>query len=288
LVTKVSEVWVAGTNHLGIIYSVAATAVMVKWLDRLCGERRTMPINLRSARLKPSAFALALFLVLLIPLGKICGSLAASEPTWENAACGSVGILLVGGAMLASLLMERFHPGGSNRTNWFFAIAGAILLALPLTWENIEWIGRNKLGKTLLAASTALIIVYFVLSSMSVMFDRLWLSDYRAMIAVRGTMFLLPFWIGFEYLLRRGSLGVSTLATSGGRIVVMIMILFALGTGIVPSVPIMIIPVLPLLLLIMEVFAVAAYSVSRNRLLIAVFDAVCLGWIAAVIKPLVL
>jgi pimeloyl-ACP methyl ester carboxylesterase len=287
-VTKVEQVWITGTNHLEIIYSRAATSAVLRWLDQLCVKRRTAPIDLDSPRLKASAFALALFLVLLIPLGRICGSLASSQPTWADVACGSTGILIVGGAMLASLLIEKLHPGGSNPTDRFFATAGAILLALPITWKNIEWAGRSRLSKTLLVASAALVIVYFVLSLMSVTFDDLWLSNNRAMIAVHGTLCLLPFWIGFEYLLRRGSLGISTFAASSGRVVVMLMILFGFGTGIVPSVPVMIVPVLPLLLLMLEVFAAAVYSASRNRLLIAMFDSACLAWMAAVIKPLVL
>jgi len=139
---------------------------------------------------------------------------------------------------------------------------------------------------TLLAATIGFTIVCFCQVSLSPVFHRLLLTSNRLRLALIGTPLLLPFWLGFEYLVRRGSLVRSTIFAIIGRILILFFMLLAVGFGELPGVPVLFLPTIPLVFVMMEIFAASAYSVSRNLVLIGLVEAVWFSWMIAAITPL--
>src|SRR5262245_46790789 len=74
--TAVQAVRVAGDDHGGIVYSADAAGTIVRWLDRAFGMRRARDIDLNEPRIIAAALAFGLFALLLVPLGRLCGSIA--------------------------------------------------------------------------------------------------------------------------------------------------------------------------------------------------------------------
>ena len=97
---------------------------------------------------------------------------------------------------------------------------------------------------------------------------------------------MLPFWLGFELLVRRGSVITSTISATIGRILVLLFMLLGIGRGELPGVPVLFLAAVPLVFVLMEIFAASAYSVSRNLALIAMVEAAWLSWMIAAITPL--
>ena len=86
--TAVEAIRMPGLNHITIVSSPAAATVIVKWLDSTFGTARTGAIEVKDARRGSARFALLVFVILLIPIGRFCGSIA---PGWAQARPGPSG-----------------------------------------------------------------------------------------------------------------------------------------------------------------------------------------------------
>ena len=83
--SAVEAVRVPGVDHAGIIFSTDAATTIVKWLDSAFGTTRSGAIKLSEPRTRIARIALLLFLILLVPIGRICGSMA---PAWPEDRAG--------------------------------------------------------------------------------------------------------------------------------------------------------------------------------------------------------
>jgi dienelactone hydrolase len=290
----IEAVRVPGVDHVGIISSPEAAATIVKWLDGAFGTTRSGPIELSEPRTRVARIALILFVILLVPIGRIAGSIA---PAWPEARAGVswwMGLLIVGGALLAAMpLISTATPAGfvplvigSIQISWFW-VASLIMILVLAACGLIEWnrIGEG-FGSALLAAAFAFAIIYVCLVAMSPALHNLSLSPERLMALVLASVILFPFWLGFEFLLRRGGVAFSTFIASVGRVVILVLTGIGVAVHVLPFVLTLVVPILVLNFVIFEIFAASVYSVSRNVVMIAAAESLFFAWVFAAANPI--
>jgi dienelactone hydrolase len=289
----VEAVRVAGVNHVTIITSPEAATTIVKWLDSTFGTARTEAIDLKDPRRGAARFALLMFVFLLIPIGRICGSMA---PSWAEERPGPsawIGLLIVGGALLASMPFAAADPAsfvplviGSVQISWF-AVAGLITVGVIALWHPEEWYPiREGAGAAVTAGAAGFAVAYVCQVAMSALLHQLSLSPERVMAMAMGVVLMFPFWIGFELLVRRGGLAISTMWGSIGRILIVVLIAVGVSLQVLPFVLLLILPIIAIGYVMIEIFSASAYSASRNLVVIAVFETLWTAWMIAAASPI--
>jgi dienelactone hydrolase len=290
----VEAVSVPGVDHVQIVYSADAARTIVKWLDSTFATARTGAIDVGEPRLGTSELALLLFVILLVPIGRIAGSLAQPWEQRPAGASGWLGILIVGGALLAAMPTAALIPPlaflevvvGDVQISWF-AAAGVILLGVLAIWKRLDW-GRIRdgFGGTLFAAGLAFAVIYFSMAPMAATFHRMSLSPERLVVFMLGTLLLLPFWLGFELLVRRGGVALSTTIAAIGRAVILLLMFAGVILGVISPVVMLVLPILALEFVMMEIFAASAYSTSRNLAVITLVETAWFAWMIAATNPI--
>jgi hypothetical protein len=92
--------------------------------------------------------------------------------------------------------------------------------------------------------------------------------------------------MGFELLVRRGSLAISTVCASLGRILILILMAVGVSLNVLPFVLMLILPILAIAFVMIEIFAASAYSASHNLVAIAVFETLWFAWMIAAASPI--
>jgi dienelactone hydrolase len=290
----VEAVQVAGVDHAGIIYSTDAAATIVKWLDGAFGTTRSGPIELTEPRTRVARIALILFVILLVPIGRLAGSMAPEWPEDRAGVSWWIGLLIVGGALLAAMpLISTATPAafvplviGNIQISWFW-VASLIMIVVLVAWRWIEWsrIGEG-FGSALLVAAFAFAIIYVCLAAMSPALHNTTLSPERLMALAVGSVLMFPFWAGFELILRRGGLAWSTFVASIGRVMIFVLTVVGVQLHILPFVLMLVLPILVLNLVMFEIFAASAYSTSRNLVMIAAVESLFFTWVLAAANPI--
>jgi len=289
----VEAIRMPGLDHVTIVNSPAAANVIVKWLDSAVGLARTGGIETNDARRGTARFALLVFVILLIPLGRVCGSMV---PSWAEERPGPrawLGLLIVGGALLASMPLAATNPAsfvpivvGNVQISWFM-VAGLIMVGVLALWHPLEWYRvREGIGAAILAGASAFAVVYVCQVAMSVMLHHLSLSPERLMVMAMATVLMFPFWMGFELLVRRGGVTTSTVWGSLGRVLILVLMAVGVSLNVLPFVLMLVLPIIGIGFVMMEIFAAAAYSASRNLALIAVAETLWFAWTIAAVSPI--
>ncbi|HEY6421573.1 MAG TPA: alpha/beta fold hydrolase [Candidatus Binataceae bacterium] len=290
----VEAVRIPGVNHVQIITSAAAATTIVQWLDSTFGTARTGAIDVSEPRLVTAGIALVLFLILLVPIGRICGSMTRywSEPV--EGLGGWIGVAIIGGALLAAMPLVAMIPPaellsvvvGDVQTSWF-AVAGLIAIAVLVLAHVLEWRRiRDGLAATLFAAALGFAVIYVCQVAMAVAFHRESLTPERLVVAILATLATLPFWLGFEFLIRRGGLAIATTRAVIARALIIVLMAAGAILQVLPFVVMLILPSLALVFVLMEIFAASAYSTSRNLVLITLVEAAWFAWIMAATSPI--
>ncbi len=217
----VEAVRVPGVNHVTIMASPNAATTIVKWLDSSLGTSRTGAIDLKDPRRGAARFALLMFVILLVPLGCVCGSMAPSWPEERPGTSAWMGLLIVGGALFAAMPLAAADPAsfvpviiGSVQFSWF-AVAGLIMVGvLALSQPLDRYRIREGAGAAVIAGAVGFAFAYVGQVAMSAMLHHLSLSPERLMVMAMGAVLMFPFWMSFELLVRRGSLTMSTVWAS--------------------------------------------------------------------------
>ena len=187
------------------------------------------------------------------------------------------GTLIIAGGLLAAMpLISTASPAafvplviGSIQISWFW-VASLFMIVVLAAWRWVEWNRiREGFGSALLAAVFGFAIIYVCLVAMSPALHNLTLSPERLMALVIGSVLLFPFWMGFEFILRRGGLASSTVIASAGRVMILVLIWVGVSVHVLPFVLMLVVPILVLNFVMFEIFAASVYSVSRNLVLIA-------------------
>ncbi len=292
--TAVEAVQIPGVDHIRILYSAAATATIVRWLDSSFGITRTSAIAVADPRLPVSGLALVIFVLLLAPLGLICGSIASAWPQRPAGLLGWINLLIFAAVMLAAMPLVAMIPQasfvplvvGDIQASWF-AVAGLILIVLLTLSSSIDRIQiTHGLAATMLAAAIGFAVVYACQVPMTVTFHRLSFTPERLIVWAIVTATLLPFWFGFELLLRRGGVAISTVLAVIGRVLILATMVAGVTLDVLPGVVMLILPSLALIFVMIEIFAAFAYSGSRNLLLIALVESAWFAWVLAATSPI--
>lgn len=292
--TAVAAVRIAGLDHVQIVYSADTAATIISWLDRTFGMKRTYDIDLAEPRVIAAGFAFGLFALLLVPLGRLCGSIATRWAVRPGGVRGLMGVLVVVGALLAAMPLATISPPaafvslvvGDVQLSWF-AIAGVFLVfGLAVSAGVDAQLSRTSLGRTLVAALLAFAVIYICQGATSVTFHRMSLSPERLLLTVIATVLVLPFWLAFELLVRRGAVPLSTALGLLGRALILVLIGAGASVQMLPGVMMLVLPSLAVLMVTMEIFAASAYSTSHNLVLIALVDSLWLAWSLAATNPI--
>ena len=229
----VEAIRMPGLDHITIVNSPAAATVIVKWLDSTFGTARTAPIELKDARRGSTRFALLIFVILLVPLGRVCGAMAPGGTEDRPGPGAWMGLLILGGALIAAMPLTAANPAafvpivvGSIQISWFMVagliIVGVIALSYPLDRYRI----REGVGAAMIAGAVGFAVVYVCQVAMSAMLHNLSLSPERLLVMAMATVLMFPFWMGFEWLVRRGGTAMSTMTAtvwaSLGRILILV------------------------------------------------------------------
>jgi hypothetical protein len=138
----------------------------------------------------------------------------------------------------------------------------------------------------MLLGAAGFAVAYMCQVAMSVVLHHLSLSPERLMVMALATVLTFPFWMSFEWLVRRGGLAISTVQASLGRILILVLMGVGAGLNILPFVLILILPILTFAFVMIEIFAASAYSASRNLTLIAVFETLWFAWMISAASPI--
>jgi dienelactone hydrolase len=289
----VEAVRVPGVDHVTIVNSPEAATTIVKWLDSTFGTTRAGAIKLKDARRGSARFALLMFVFLLVPLGRVCGSMAPGWAQERPGPSGWMGLLILGGALIAAMPLTAANPAsfvpilvGSIQISWFM-VAGLIIVGVIALSQTLDWYRiREGVGAAITAGVAAFAVVYVCQVAMSPMLHHLSLSPERLMVMALATVLTFPFWMGFELLVRRGGTAISTVWASLGRILILALMAVGVSLNVLPFLLMLILPILVIAFVMIEIFSASAYSASRNLTLIALVETLWFAWMIAAASPI--
>ncbi len=294
----VRAVEMPGNDHTTILWSKAAAREIIVWLDASFGiERRAEP-SLTEPRATPVLVAAALLPFTFIGLGLALGALAPAWPRRERrswAALGGLGLALLLALPLVSAARLAAFVGldVADVLGGLLFCAGLLLCAaatvggdglLPRDSEDSERTG-GRLPASLLAGGAGFAAVYALLAPLGSLAHNMTPGPARAFAGLELTVLLLPFFLGFEHCVRRGSVLASLAVGLSGRALTLAVIVLGVTLGIVPSVVTLLLGPLALVLILGELSAVAVYAGGGNRLASATLQAGFLAWMIASIMP---
>ena len=128
--------------------------------------------------------------------------------------------------------------------------------------------------------------IYVCQNSYSVTFHRLAFTPERLLAGILAATMVLPFWLGFEFLARRGTVLISTVLGSLGRAIILILLFGGVTVGVFPHFLFLIIPIVGLHFIALEILAASAYSTSRNLFLIALMESAWFASLLAATNPI--
>jgi len=206
---------------------------------------------------------------------------------------GWIGLLILGGALIAAMPLAAADPAsfvpvvvGDAQLSWF-GVAGLIMVGVLALSHWLDWYRiRDGAGAAIFAAAVGFALAYVCQVAMTMAFHHLSLSPERLMVMAMACVLSFPFWMGFELLVRRGGLAISTVWAALGRILIVVLMAVGVSLGLLPFFLMLILPIIVLNFAMIEIFAASAYSASHNLTLIAIFETLWLAWLIAGSSPI--
>ncbi|MEH1017288.1 alpha/beta hydrolase [Micromonospora sp. CPCC 206060] len=286
-------------NHLTMLYADETAARMADWINRAANG--VGPVTTpRDNRLELAQGYLIFMAGLLVLLGALAGALVrrgagAPGARWR-------GLALIAGTLLLPLPwlawgdpgpLVGMEAGGALVV--LLAAAGGMLWALcslaPVRrWcrldadlaEPLRAAGGRRLLLAALLGTGGTILLLLPLGPLG---HGLLPTPTRVVLGLLATLLLLPFFLAADLLVRRGT----PLAASGFALAVRLLLLVvtfvAVATGLLPGMIGLYLMLLAPFLVLLELVAGAMYAVGRDPRLPAVFQAGALGWLLAIISP---
>jgi dienelactone hydrolase len=295
---------VGGTDHITVLRNDDTVAAITGFLDPILGVDRAdgeRP-GIVDPRYGTALLYLIVALALVAMLGTVVGGLApagAQEdppgPVWAGFAL-LVGALFLTMPLLAVGGWDPLPLGAGQPIVVHLALAAALLWGVralarrdqvpePVgTWLRGDrpWLSLPASGWVGLAAAGAIVTLLIPLSPV---FHRLVPTPQRALYWVVMAGLALPFFAAFHALVRRRSgwwaVGIGVL----GRVVLLLVLVVGLALEVLPTVISLVIPLLVLQYVLLELFAAGCWARSRNTTVVAVVDAVIVGWMAVMLTP---
>jgi dienelactone hydrolase len=283
-----------GNDHTTILWSKAAAREILAWLDASFDVQRSEELALDEPRALPVALAGLALPLLLVGIGLAAGALA---PEWPRRAASGRGLpALAAGLLLAMPLVAGVPLAGFLGMEVAEAIGAlllyaGLLLCVALALHGAPLVpsggarGAGALARSLAAAAAAFAAIYALIAPLGVLAHGLVPTPERALAGTVLAALLLPFFLGFETLLRRGSPLAALSLGAAGKLLVGALVAGGAFAGIVPFVVILLLAPLLGVLLLGEILATALYARSGNLLASAALQAACLAWTLAVLTP---
>ena len=293
--TAVEAIEVPGVDHFRILFSDTAAVEILNWCDRLFGIRRPVAPDLSDPRIQAQAIVFALFILLLVPIGFGLGAVAPVNPQrsavlWECL----IGLAAVAGALLAALpLVSTYMPAhflaldsGDVLISWLsvagLGAVGALSLSGGLTRLNLD----QDLTITVLTALFGFASIYAIQVPRDVTLHNLSFTPERLVAFIFSTMLLVPFFFGFETLIRRGGPWTSLALGASGRVIIILVLILGLAAGIMPALVSVLLPVLVIFMIESEIVSASIYARSGNIAVAALLESAWLAWMIAAIVPI--
>jgi dienelactone hydrolase len=292
-------------DHITILRDGATIGAITEFLDPLLGLHRDGPTpGLDDPRMNTAVLYLLVALALIAVLGLAVGQAVPApagaaggsddRPVWSGFAMAAVAMLLA--MPLLAVGWFDLLPIGAGQP-----VVMHLLLASGLLWGGRALAQRGQLGGRLgtwlggdqwlslrtggwagLAASA---VIVSLLIPLGPVFHRLVPTPERAVYWVVMSLASLPFYAAFEALLRRGRTLRANIAGALGKVLLLVVMFVGLSIGALPSVIGLILPLLVLQFVLLELFAATAYARGRNTTMIAVVDAVLIGFVTVALTP---
>jgi dienelactone hydrolase len=291
--TAVRVVEVPGANHVTVVFSAQAANEIIQWCDQSFGIAAPARLRLHDPRLRDYWIMSLAFVVLLFAIGHGVGVLAPPRDR-RPATAGWTGLAgLIGGLIVTMPLVSTDQPAsflplvvGQVIVSWF-ALTGVLILGVMALRGTLGWLWiSDHAAAACWSALLGFVVIYALQVPGGVVFHRMNLTPERLLAALLATLLLIPFFLGFELLVRRGEIIVSVLLGVLGRAIVLVALAAGVAAGVVPFVVALILPSLVIQFIMFEIFAGGVYARSGNILPIVLVESAWLGWIVAATMPI--
>jgi alpha-beta hydrolase superfamily lysophospholipase len=288
----VQAVQLPGNDHTTILWSKSAAREIIAWLDRSFGIEPAAEPELSEPRATPLLLAAALLPITLTGLGLAVGALAPVWPRRDSRGWTALAGLAL--ALLLALPLVAAAPVGAFLGLDVADVLGALLgFAGLLLCAGVVLRGGRLLpyvgggfAQSVLAGAVGFAVLYGLLAPLSGLTHNLTPGPARAWAGLQLAALLLPFFLGFEHCVRRGSVLDSFGVGIAGRLLTLAVIGLGVALGIVPFVVSLLLVPLALVLILGEAIAVAIYTAGGNRLASATLQAAFMAWLIASAMPL--
>ena len=284
----VRSIQMPGNDHTTILWSGAAAREMIGWLDASFVIARHEGPDLAEPRATPVLVAMAVLPLSLIGLGLALGALSPIWPRRDGPSWAALGPLLL--ALLAALpLVSAARLAAfvglevADVLGGLLFCAGLLLCAGAVLRDDRPL--AESVPASLLAGAAGFAALYALLAPLAGLAHGMTPGPTRALSGLLLTLLLLPFFLGLEHWLRRGSTLASLAVGSVARILTLAVILLGVALGIVPFVVTLLLGPLAIVLLLGELIAAACYANGANRLASATLQAAFLAWMIASTMP---
>ena len=299
----VAQEEIGGTDHITVLRDDDTVAAVTAFLDPILGVERAEgeTPGIVDPRYGTALLYLIVVLALVAMLGSIVGRAAPGGPPADVPTPAWAGFALVAGALLVTtplLGVGGWDPlplGASQPIILHLGLAAAVLWGLRVLAARGQvpepvagWLGQRPwltlrgAGWTGLAAAGAIVVLLVPLAPV---FHRLVPTPPRAVYWLVLSAVALPFFAAYHALVRTRSEWWGVALGALGRVVLLVVLLVGLALGALPSVIALVLPLLVLQYVLLELFAAPCWAGSRNTTVLALVDAVILGWMAAVLSP---
>ena len=288
----VRAVQMAGNDHTTILWSKAAAREIIAWLDASFGIEPAAEPDLSEPRATPVLLAAALLPITLAGLGLAIGALAPVWPRRDSRSWTSLAGLAL--ALAVALPLVSAAPLGAflgldvaDVLGPLLGLAGLLLCAgVQLRGDQLLPRVGGGLARCVLAGAAGFAVLFALLAPLTGLTHNLTPGPARAWAGAQLAALLLPFFLGFEHCVRRGSALGSFGVGIAGRVLTLAVIGLGVALGIVPFVVMLLLVPLALVLVLGEGLAVAIYTAGGNRLASATLQAAFLAWLIASAMPL--
>jgi alpha-beta hydrolase superfamily lysophospholipase len=288
----VRAVEMPGNDHTTILWSKAAAREIIAWLNGSFALEPAGEPDLAEPRATPVLLAAALLPLTLAGLGLAAGTLAPPWPrrerrSWLALAAFALAHLLALPLVAAAPLGAFLGLDVADVLGPLLGLTGLVLCAgVMLRGDHLLPQSGAGLGRSLAAGAAAFAALYALVAPLNVLTHNLTPSPARAWAGLQLAALLLPYSLGFEHCVRRGSALGSLGVGLAGRVISLAAIVLGVALGVVPSVVILLLVPIAIVFVLGEATAVAMYAAGGNRLASALVQAAFLAWMTAAAMPI--
>jgi dienelactone hydrolase len=282
---------VSGADHATVVFTEAAAAEIIAWLDASFGRPARSDPTPPDPRL-PLVFWNALSLLLVLPtLGFVVGRLVprvaapAFAGGWRE--LGAVALALgVTLPLAATTPLSFLSIEVGDTIVGHLSLAGIVACAALALRGALPALAGLRDPRLLGGVAVAIVFVYTLLLPLGAVVHRLTLTPERLAVCVVATLALLPFALAIQTAVRRGTPLQSLGLGLAGRALASGTMLLGVSLGLFAPVLLLMLPALVLVFLGMELLALGLYATSRNVLAIALVDSAWLCIVIAAVMPI--